>query len=445
VVGFHFGLPPLDLLARVKATGAKVISSATTVAEARWLETHGCDAVIAMGCEAGGHRGSFLTDDMSSQIGTFAWVPQVVDAVAVPVIAAGGIADARGIVAALALGASAVQIGTAFLFCPEAHPAPVHHRALEAADDDDTINVFTGRPAQGIGNRLMRELGPLSSLAPQFPSAASALAPLEATAESRGSGDYSSLWCGQASRLAPRAIPAGELTRRLAEKGPHPSRPARTLRHNERLRSRTGRQASAAHALATHLIDRTNHRSALDATAGIGACGTRRATLLPVAGALIVAIRIAATGERSLIALFGRQFPLPPQHARQGGVQQQFGRTLRRRQFHIGGNNLQLRRERTCAAVIQAEAHDIAWIQRLAQLHRNDVGGIVRPRFAVQQRQAPDVLPRLVNSQFQRAAGTQIIEAGDDANLQARHRGGLCTGGTERCQQHARQNKCWQV
>src|SRR6185437_6205800 len=152
IVSFHFGLPETALLARVKKTGAKVIGSATIVAEARWLEERGCDAVIAMGVEAGGHRGNFLTHDMACQVGTFALVPQIADAVRVPVIAAGGIADGRGIAAALALGASAVQIGTAYLFCPEAKVSLSHAQALAAAADGDTevTNVFTGRPARGI-------------------------------------------------------------------------------------------------------------------------------------------------------------------------------------------------------------------------------------------------------------------------------------------------------
>jgi nitronate monooxygenase len=218
VVSFHFGLPARNLLERVRATGAKVISSATTVAEARWLEEHGCDAVIAMGLEAGGHRGNFLAEDMSRQIGTFALLPQVADAVHVPVIAAGGIADARGIVAALALGAAAVQIGTAYLFCPEAKVAPAYLEALGSAGDADTMitNVFTGRPARGIVNRLMREQGPLSPWAPPFPAAAAAVAPLKARAEIQGRIDFSNLWSGQAARLAPRSMPAGQLTRLLA-------------------------------------------------------------------------------------------------------------------------------------------------------------------------------------------------------------------------------------
>lgn len=216
VVSFHFGLPAPGLLDRVKATGAKVVSSATTADEARWLEDHGADAIIAQGYEAGGHRGIFLTDDLANQPGLFALLPQVVDAVEVPVIAAGGIADARGIVAAFALGASAVQLGTAYLFTPEATITPMHRAALKTAKDDGTAltNLFTGRPARGLMNRIMREAGPLSVDAPAFPTAGGALAPLKAKAEAAGSADFSSLWSGQAAALG-REMGAGDLTRAL--------------------------------------------------------------------------------------------------------------------------------------------------------------------------------------------------------------------------------------
>ena len=218
IVSFHFGLPAKHLLDRVKATAARVIASATTVREALWLESHGCDAIIAMGFEAGGHRGNFLSDDMARQVGTFALVPQIVDAVGVPVIAAGGIADARGIVAALVLGASAVQIGTAYLFCPEAKVPPLHLEALKQASDDDTMitNVFTGRPARGIVNRLMLEVGPMSSAMPNFPLASSAVGHLRAKSEPAGSNAFMNMWSGQAARLARRGVPAAELTRALA-------------------------------------------------------------------------------------------------------------------------------------------------------------------------------------------------------------------------------------
>lgn len=217
VVSFHFGLPSPHLLARVKATGAKVLSSATTVAEAVWLERHGCDAVIAQGWEAGGHRGMFLCEAIEAQVGTMALVPQVADALTIPVIAAGGIGDARGVRAALALGADAVQLGTAYLFCPEARVSAIYRAALESAGEADTrlTNVFTGRPARGIANRLVREAGPMSPLAPAFPLAGGASMLLKQKAEAQGSGDFSLLWSGQAARLADR-LPAAELTRKLA-------------------------------------------------------------------------------------------------------------------------------------------------------------------------------------------------------------------------------------
>ena len=218
VVSFHFGLPTPALVKRVQAAGSLILGSATTVAEARWLEDHGCDVVIAQGFEAGGHRGHFLSDNLAAQPGTFALVPQVVDAVKVPVIAAGGISDARGIVAALALGAAAVQIGSAYLHCPESKIMPPHRAALKNAADDGTVvtNLMTGRPARGIVNRVMRDLGPLSPLAPEFPLAGGALAPLNAKAQAQGSGDFSSMWAGQAAGLG-RALPARELTRKLAD------------------------------------------------------------------------------------------------------------------------------------------------------------------------------------------------------------------------------------
>jgi nitronate monooxygenase len=217
VVSFHFGLPEQGLLSRVKASGCLVLSSATTVEEARWLEDHGCDAIIAQGYEAGGHRGMFLTDDIAMQPGTFALVPQVVDAVKVPVIAAGGIADGRGIAAAFALGAAGVQIGTAYLFTPESLITDLHRAALRAALDSQTAltNVFSGRPARGLVNRVMREVGPMSDQAPAFPTAGNALAPLKAKAEAAGASDFSSLWSGQAASLG-REIGSGDLTRQLA-------------------------------------------------------------------------------------------------------------------------------------------------------------------------------------------------------------------------------------
>jgi nitronate monooxygenase len=217
VVSFHFGLPSPELVRRIKNWGAKVISSATTVAEAKHLEEHGADAVIAQGFEAGGHRGMFLTQDLNTQLGTLALVRQVRAAVTVPVIAAGGIADASGVAAARALGADGVQVGTAYLFTPEATTSPLHRAALksDAAAVTAVTNVFTGRPARAIVNRLVREAGPMSPDAPSFPLAANAVAALRAKAESAGNTDFTSLWSGQSARLC-REMPAAELTRLLA-------------------------------------------------------------------------------------------------------------------------------------------------------------------------------------------------------------------------------------
>jgi nitronate monooxygenase len=218
VVSFHFGLPEKALLDRIKAAGCLVIASATTVKEAVWLDQRGVDAIIAQGAEAGGHRGMFLTEKIAEQPGTFALVPQIVDAVKVPVIAAGGIGDGRGIAAAFALGASGVQIGSAYLRCPESSHTAAGRAALAEGRDDSTVitNVMTGRPARGIQNRVIREVGPVSPDAPPFPHAATALAPLKAAAEKQGKVDFTNLWAGQAIGMG-RELPAAELTRDLAK------------------------------------------------------------------------------------------------------------------------------------------------------------------------------------------------------------------------------------
>lgn len=218
VVSFHFGLPAPSLLARVRGWGACILSSATTLAEAEWLQEQGVDAVIAQGVEAGGHRGMFLTDDLSTQIGTLALVPQLVQRLRVPVIAAGGIADARGVAAAMALGASGVQVGTAYLLCPEAATSALHRSALQSPDagmHTALTNVFTGRPARGIMNHAMRALGPISPMAPAFPLAGAGIGPLRARAEAAGSTDFTPLWAGQ-NTSGCRALPAGDITRALA-------------------------------------------------------------------------------------------------------------------------------------------------------------------------------------------------------------------------------------
>lgn len=218
VISFHFGLPAPPLLARVRAWGAKVLASATTVDEALWLQERGVDAVIAQGLEAGGHRGWFLGRDPSTQMGTFALLPQVVRAVRVPVIAAGGIVDADAVAAAMALGAAGVQAGTAYLLCDEATTSPVHRAALQsdAARHTALTTLFTGGAARGIVNRAMRELGAIDNRAPPFPLATSAMAPLRVAAERAGRGDFSPLWCGQ-NASACRAVPAGDVTRALAQ------------------------------------------------------------------------------------------------------------------------------------------------------------------------------------------------------------------------------------
>jgi nitronate monooxygenase len=201
VVSFHFGLPSPELVARVKSWGTIVLSSATTVDEALWLQAHGADAVIAQGLEAGGHRGMFLSSDVSTQMGSFALLPQIVQAVRVPVIAAGGIADAAGVQAAKALGAAGVQIGTAYLCSDEASTSALHRTALQS-------------PGRGIVNRAMQMLGPISPLAPAFPLATAAMAPLRAAAEAQGSSDFTPLWAGQ-NRAHMQTGPAADITHRF--------------------------------------------------------------------------------------------------------------------------------------------------------------------------------------------------------------------------------------
>ena len=217
VVSFHFGLPSPELVARVRSWGAKILGCATTVDEARWLEAHGADAIIAQGIEAGGHRGMFLTTDLSTQQSTTSLVTEMIAAVSVPVIAAGGIADAVGVREVMALGAAGVQIGTAYLLCPEATTRSVHRLALQSEEAQHTAitTIFSGRPARGIVNRLMRELGPINTAAPEFPLASAALAPLRAAAESQGRGDFSPLWAGE-NVSGCKPISAALLTHQLA-------------------------------------------------------------------------------------------------------------------------------------------------------------------------------------------------------------------------------------
>jgi nitronate monooxygenase len=214
VVSFHFGLPATDLLDRVTRTGAIVIGNATTIAEARWLDSRGVGAIIAQGFEAGGHTGHFLGSDPAEAMGLFALLPQIADAVSVPVIAAGGIGDGRAIAAAFTLGASAVQLGTAYLHAPETPISDAHRARLKEARTLFT-NLMTGGLARGIPGRLIDELGPVRSEAPTYPLASAALAPLRVAAERHGDFGFGPMWAGQAAALGQR-VGATELTRRLA-------------------------------------------------------------------------------------------------------------------------------------------------------------------------------------------------------------------------------------
>ena len=216
IISFHFGLPARDLLARVKSWGTTVLASATTIQEAQWLEANGTDVIIAQGIEAGGHRGMFLSDDITTQIGTLALLPQIIQKVKVPVIAAGGIADTKAVAAALSLGAIAVQVGTAYLLCLETKTTQIHRAALksEMAYHTAITNLFSGRPARGIMNRLIKEIGPMNDDAPEYPLASTAINVLRRQVENTGSGDFSPLWCGQ-NPSGCKEISAAKLTQEL--------------------------------------------------------------------------------------------------------------------------------------------------------------------------------------------------------------------------------------
>jgi len=216
VVSFHFGLPAQPLLQRIKAWGAVILSSATTLEEGRWLQQHGADIVIAQGIDAGGHRGHFLSDDLALQPSTLDLVRALRNTLSVPIIAAGGIGSRADVEALLAAGASAVQAGTAYLLCPEATTSAVHRAALQQQTREAAItNLFSGRPARGLVNRLMRELGPMSDLPPAFPWAALALAPLRARAESLQRDDFTPLWSGSKPGTFV-GLTAAEVTHQLA-------------------------------------------------------------------------------------------------------------------------------------------------------------------------------------------------------------------------------------
>ena len=216
VVSFTFGLLPAAAVAALHDTGSLLVGTATTVEEARSVAASGADLVCAQGSEAGAHRGTFLGPPEEALIGTLALVPQVADAVAVPVIAAGGIMDGRGVAAVLGLGAGAAVLGTAFLRCPEAGTSAPYRRALAAATETATAVTtrITGRAARGIENRLMRELRDVA--VPPYPVMHTLTAELRRRAAERDEPDLMSLWCGQGVRLATER-PAGELVRRLAD------------------------------------------------------------------------------------------------------------------------------------------------------------------------------------------------------------------------------------
>ena len=217
VISFHFGLPNASLLDRIKSWGSVILASATTVEEARWLQAHGADAIIAQGLEAGGHRGMFLSRNIDEQLPLRDLLTAIKPLINIPIIAAGGISSANTIAEIMTLGADGVQIGTAFLLCPEADTSVVHRHALKNKTHPTTItNIFSGRPARGISNRLIRELGPINPHAPAFPLASTAIGPLRSHAEKQKNGDFSPLWAGSDYRHC-RDIPAAQLVAELAD------------------------------------------------------------------------------------------------------------------------------------------------------------------------------------------------------------------------------------
>ena len=219
VISFHFGLPKRDLLYRLKSWRPTILSTATTVDEALWLQENGADAIIAQGIEAGGHRGMFLSQDLMSQSNTKALVKQIKESINLPVIAAGGISSSNEVVEHLENGAQAIQIGTSYLLSTEAKTSIFHRQAIQSNQPPKTAltNLFSGRPARAIVNRVIKELGPLSKYAPAYPHAATTMSYLRKTAEGNGSSDFTPLWCGQNTRGCD-SISAYDLTLRLARK-----------------------------------------------------------------------------------------------------------------------------------------------------------------------------------------------------------------------------------
>lgn len=217
VFSFTSGIPPAHAVEAIKQRGMLLLATATTVDEAVALERAGCEAIVTQGVEAAGHRATFAGPFEAGLIGTMALVPQVVDAVSVPVIASGGIMDGRGVAAALALGADAVQMGTAFLTCDEAGIPDAYKTAVIQAHENDTglTRAFSGRPSRGIANRFMTEVGATDDILP-FPHQNALTKPLRAEAAKQGRAEFLSLWAGQGTRLA-RRQPAAELVERLAD------------------------------------------------------------------------------------------------------------------------------------------------------------------------------------------------------------------------------------
>ena len=215
VISFHFGLPSASLVKRVKSWGTIILSSATTLEEALWLQDNGADIIIAQGIEAGGHRALFLNDDLSTQLPTVKLLNILHQTLSIPVIAAGGIANHCDVKNMIELGASAVQVGTSYILCYEAKTSHIHRKAISSEETPTALtNLFSGRVARGIINNLMTDLDFINDVVPEFPYASVSLAPLRAKAEEVGKCDFTPLWAGT-NRSGCAEISAAELTAKL--------------------------------------------------------------------------------------------------------------------------------------------------------------------------------------------------------------------------------------
>ena len=215
ILSFHYGLPSPELVTRIKSWGTVVISSATTKQEGVWLEENGADVVIAQGCEAGGHRGMFMTSDPSTQLPTSELLACLKHELSVPVVATGGIATNTDIKELIRLGASGVQIGTSYLLCDEVKTSAIYREALKSKSSATALtNIFSGRLARGITNKIMKELDFIASKAPEFPYASIAINPLRSKAESQNKSDFTPLWSGT-DRSGCKEISATKLTNEL--------------------------------------------------------------------------------------------------------------------------------------------------------------------------------------------------------------------------------------